>query len=206
MIIYVYAASIVICTIVFGPIVISMAVKRFKIERKKKRYTEKANKIIDESPLFYDRLRCNDAIKKQDNIDLAILQAILNNSDLSDVIDVFGISIDSLRKAANYEKMEGSQLEESLLKDSIRRRVEELVNNECGKKAKITPSVVFLALEFQSKIVNDVVGKAMYIEDHGGTTSSFPDDKKEVEQKEYQFYDHGYPEDSTLMILKKAPK
>lgn len=197
---YVYVLALLGTIAVFTPIIIVLVVKRIKIELKKRKYTEKGMAVIEDTPMFYEKvLYEKQLVDKQDNIDLAILLAILNNSDLNNIIGIFGISIQSLQRATNYQSMEkGPDVENSHFKDQVREKVESAIKLCMGTRKQITPEVIFLAMEASSDIFKNFIKKAQNIE-------TFEDDiqTKSVSPREFKFYNHAYPEDSKAKSLRK---
>lgn len=203
-----YEATVIVAVSFLSIIAAVKGIEVYKRTKREKRYSEDARAVINDAPLYYEKLLCsNQIVKKQDNIDLAILLAILNNSDLSNVIEVFGIEIDSLKKASFFHKIDGEISPDSPVKESIKRRVEELIANEFSHRSSFNADMLFLALDFQSETVHNVIWNAMRIED------AKEHDKKNIEEampmdrmvEEPVFYDHHYPEDNTIVKFTKKP-
>lgn len=195
-----YEAAVVFVVTVLSAVAAMKGIEVYKKEKRKKCYSPEALSIINDAALYYEELeRCSPSIKGQDNIDFSILLAILNNSDLANVIGVFGIKIDSLKSAAYYQKIEGIAPENST--EDIKRRIEELITNEFSHFRSFDASMLFLSLDSQSKTVRDIIWNAMLIDDLGENSQVSSTGEKEAPI----FYDHNYPEDNTVVTLTKKP-
>ena len=197
-----YEATVVVVLSVLSVVAVKAGVDVYKKEKRKKRYSEETLKVLNDAPLYYERLLSSKPLtRNQDNIDMSILLAILNNSDLSNILDLFNISIDSLKKAACFKTIQSEITGNSTLKDTIKNRIDELIEKEFFNPKSFDTSMLFHALEIESATVHNIVWNAMLIEDL--------DDDAPItylkEKEETVFYDHNYPEDESVVMLTKKP-
>jgi len=190
-----WIGTIVACTLIVGAGGINF-IRNSEARKHQKQldkiYLDEAKIIETEASLIYEDICLKKPILEfQDNIDLALLIALMNNYDLNELTAVNSINVEDLNNIIGYIPTKSKEVSVFIV-EAIQKRIKELYDAEY--------SVALVPINFQSI--------ATSLEHHSNTVKYVIENAKNTKSeninKEIVFYNHNYPQNENGKVLKKT--
>ena len=178
-------------TVVFLTINSSLAFKRIKEEKgKRKCYQNLSSVINDAASIYEDICTRQNVVRGQDNIDLALLISLMEKVNLENMLDIHGIKPESLESAIGFKPKNSEKVCSKILEETFKKRIFEYVQKEFGSVKNTGPEKLFVAMDFNSNTMKELIRNAQHIED------GLPESTYRLNMDtQTTFYSHTYPAD-----------